>query len=100
MNKDFLKALNAKDAFAVANLYKEDVTLRPPSEAPVSGRANIEKYWSGAIEGAAFDVSVATASTGSNGYLGYEIGRFQMSIKQPDGTVTVEMGKYFELLKR
>jgi uncharacterized protein (TIGR02246 family) len=100
MNRDFAKALNAKDAVAAANLYTEDATLLPPNEAPVSGRINIEKYWAGAITGGAFDVSVATTSTGSNGDLGYEVGRFQMSIKQPDGTVTVEKGKYIELLKR
>jgi len=100
MNRDFAKALNAKNAVAAANLYTEDATLLPPNEAPVTGRANIEKYWAGAIEGGAFDVSVATTSTGSNGNLGYEVGRFQMSIKQPDGTVTVERGKYIELLKR
>jgi len=100
MNRDFAKALNAKDAVAAANLYTEDATLLPPNEAPVSGRANIEKYWAGAITGGAFDVSVATTSTGSNDDLGYEVGRFKMSIKQPDGTVTVEKGKYIELLKR
>ncbi len=100
MNKDFAKALNAKDAVAAAYLYTEDATLLPPNEAPVSGRANIEKYWAGAIEGGAFDVSVATTSTGSNGDLGYEIGRFRMSITQPDGKITVEKGKYIELLKR
>jgi uncharacterized protein (TIGR02246 family) len=100
MNRDFAKALNNKDAVAAANLYTEDATLLPPNESPVSGRANIEKYWAGALEGGAFDVSVATTSTGSNGDLGYEVGRFQMSIKQPDGSVTVEKGKYIELLKR
>jgi uncharacterized protein (TIGR02246 family) len=100
MNRDFAKALNNKDAVAAANLYTEDATLLPPNEAPVTGRANIQKYWDGAISGGAFDVSVATTTTGSNGDLGYEVGRFQMSIKLPDGTVTVEKGKYIELLKR
>lgn len=100
MNRDFAKALNNKDAVAAANLYTVDATLLPPGEAPVSGRAEIQKYWEGALAAGAFDVSVATTSTGSNGDLGYEVGRFQMSIKQPDGTVTVEKGKYIELLKR
>ena len=99
MNKDFAKALNDKDAVAAANLYTEDATLLPPDEPPVSGRANIQKYWEGALAAGAFDVSVATTSTGSNGDLGYEVGRFQMSIKQADGSVTVEHGKYIELLR-
>ena len=43
MNRDFVKALNAKDAVAAANCYTEDATLLPPNEAPVKGRANIQK---------------------------------------------------------
>lgn len=100
MNRDFAKALNDKDATAAANCYTEDATLLPPNEAPVTGRTNIQKYWEGAIDAGAFDVSVATISTGSNGDLGYEIGRFQMSMKDSSGNVTTERGKYVELLKR
>jgi ketosteroid isomerase-like protein len=100
MNRDFAAALNNKDAVSAASLYTEDATLLPPNEAPVSGRADIQKYWEGALAGGAFDVSVATTSTGSSGDLGFEVGRFQMSIKQLDGTVNVEKGKYIELLKR
>lgn len=77
MNRDFVKALNAKDAVAAANCYTEDATLLPPNEAPVKGRANIQKYWEGAIAAGAFDAEVATTETGSNGDLGYEIGRLQ-----------------------
>lgn len=100
MNRDFAKALNNKDAVAAANCYTEDATVFPPNEAPVSGRANILKYWEGAVAAGAFDVDVATISTGNNGDLGYEIGRFQMSTKDSTGKVTTERGKYIELLKR
>ena len=37
MNRDFVKALNAKDAVAAANCYTEDATLLPPNEALVKG---------------------------------------------------------------
>ncbi len=98
MNKDFVKALNAKDAEAAANGYTEDATLLPPNEAPIKGQAGIQKYWEGAIAAGAFDAEFATTETGSNGDLGYEIGRLQM--KMPDGKIVVEKGKYTELLKR
>jgi ketosteroid isomerase-like protein len=100
MNRDFAAALNNKDAVAAANCYTEDATVHPPNEAPVSGRANIQKYWEGAIAAGAFDVAVATISTGSSGDLGYEIGRFQMSMKDSTGKVSTERGKYIELLRR
>jgi uncharacterized protein (TIGR02246 family) len=100
MNRDFASALNNKDAVAAANCYTEDATVLPPGEAPVSGRANIQKYWEGAIAAGVFDVAVASVSTGSNGDLGYEIGRFQMSTRDSAGKITTERGKYIELLKR
>ncbi len=100
MNRDFVKALNAKDAVAAANCYTEDATILPPNEAPVKGRANILKYWEGAIAAGAFDAEVTTTETGSNGDFGYEIGRFQVKTKMPDGKILVDRGKYTELLKR
>jgi uncharacterized protein (TIGR02246 family) len=100
MNRDFVKALNAKDAVAAANCYTEDAVLLPPNEGPVKGRANIQQYWAGAIEAGAFDAEVATTATGSDGDLGYELGRLQMKMKMPDGSIAVERGKYTELLRR
>jgi ketosteroid isomerase-like protein len=100
MNKDFAKALLAKDAVAASMLYTEDASLLPPNEPIVTGRDNIRQYWQGAIDGGIIDVSVSTIATGSNGDLGYEIGRYRMTVKQPDGTPLTENGKYTELLRR
>lgn len=100
MNRDFAKALNDKDPVAAADCYMEDAILLPPGEAPVSGRANIKEYWSRVIFSGVFDVAVASTSTVSNGDIGYETGRFQMSSNDSAGNVTTERGKYIELLKR
>jgi ketosteroid isomerase-like protein len=81
-------------------LYTEDASLIPPGEAIVTGRANIQAYWQGAIDAGIVDVTVATIATGSDGDLGYEVGRFTMTVRQPDGKEVVERGKYVELLKR
>lgn len=100
MNKDFAKALNNKDAKAASLLYSEDASLLPPNEPIVTGRENIEKYWQGALDAGTTNVSVSTISTGSNGDLGYEIGRFTLSYPGEDGIMIVEKGKYTEILKR
>ena len=100
MNKDFAKALNDKDAVAASLLYSEDASLLPPNEPIVTGRENIRKYWQAALDAGTSDVSVATISTGSDGDLGYEIGRFQLSYPGADGKMIVEKGKYTEILKR
>ena len=100
MNEDFAKALNDKDAEAASLLYSEDASLLPPSEPIVTGRENIKKYWQAFLDAGITNVSVSTISTGSNGDLGYEIGRFQLSSPGADGNMIVEKGKYTEILKR
>ena len=100
MNKDFAKALNDKDAMAASLLYSENASLLPPNEPIVTGRENIQKYWQAALDAGTTNVSVSTISTGSDGDLGYEIGRFQLSYPGADGKMIVEKGKYTELLKR
>jgi ketosteroid isomerase-like protein len=100
MNKDFAAALNNKNATAASLLYAEDASLLPPNEQIVTGRDNIKKYWQAALDAGTSDVSVSTISTGCNGDLGYEIGRFQLSYPDAHGKMVVEIGKYTEILKR
>ena len=100
MNKDFARYINEKNATAAANLYDEHAMLLPPNEKTVSGRAQIQKYWQGAIDGGVGNVSVSTVDARSNGDLGYEVGRYHLTIKNANGTTTSETGKYIELLKR
>lgn len=89
MNRDFVKALNAKDAM-----------ILPLNEAPVKGRARVQKYREAGIAAGTSDAEVVITAIGSNGDPGYETGRLQMKIKMPDGRIEAERGKYTELLKR
>jgi uncharacterized protein (TIGR02246 family) len=101
MNRDFAAALNAKSAKAAAALYTEDAVLIPPGEPVVQGRAAIEEYWRAAIEfGGIRDVSVETMHAQSSGSLGYETGRFVLTVDGTDGEPLVETGRYVELLRR
>ena len=100
MNKDFAKALNAKDAAAAAACYDSTAKILPPNEAIIEGRANIQKYWQGAIDGGVTDVSVTSIATSSNGDLGYEEGRYQLKVRIHDSIFVPEHGKYIEVLKK
>jgi ketosteroid isomerase-like protein len=100
MNRDFAKALVAKDAAAAANLYAKDASLLPPNEPIVNGRANIQKYWQAGIDAGIVGASVHTIDARSDGDLGYEIGTFELKFKDSTGNISVEKGKYTELLKR
>lgn len=100
MNRDFAKALVAKDAAAAANLYAEDASLLPPNEPMVTGRANIQKYWQGGIDAGIVGATVHTTAAASDGNLGYEIGTFELQLKDSAGNIIIDKGKYTELLKR
>lgn len=100
MNRDFAKALTAKNAVAASILYDENASLLPPNEQIVTGRANIQAYWQGAIDAGIIDASVKTIDAKSDGDLGYEIGMFTLRFKGAKGDTIVEVGKYTEILKR
>lgn len=100
MNRDFAKALIAKDASAAASVYDENASLLPPNEPIITGRANIEAYWQGAIDAGLIDAKVETISASSDGILGYEIGTFELKFQLEDGTILVDKGKYTEILQR
>jgi len=100
MNRDFAKALTAKDAVAAAIVYDENASILPPNEPIVTGRANIQAYWQGAIDAGIIDATVKTIDAKSNGNLGYEIGTFTMRFHGAQNDTIVEVGKYTEILER
>ncbi|AUD07561.1 YybH family protein [Spirosoma pollinicola] len=101
VNRDFVKALNAKDATAAANCYADDAVILPPGQPTVTGHEAIQKYWQGFLDGAGYvDGTVSTIATGSNGDLGYEIGTADLHLKGPDGKIMTEKIKYTIVLKR
>ncbi|GGK24555.1 hypothetical protein GCM10007962_18480 [Yeosuana aromativorans] len=100
MNRDFAKALLAKDATAAANLYDENASLLPPNEPIVTGRENIKNYWQALIDAGLIDASVKTIDASSDGDLGYEIGTFELKFQGEDGAIITDTGKYTEILKR
>lgn len=100
MNRDFGKALTAKDAVAAAIVYDENASILPPNEPIVTGRANIQAYWQAAIDAGIIDATVKTIDAKSNGNLGYEIGTFTMRFHGANNDTIVETGKYTEILER
>jgi ketosteroid isomerase-like protein len=100
MNRNFAKALMAKDATAAANLYTETASLLPPNEAIITGRENIKNYWQGAIDAGLIAASVKTIDAKNDGNLGYEIGTFELKFQAEDGSIVTDIGKYTEILER
>ncbi len=99
-NKQFTEALNKGDAAAVANMYTTDGRVLPPNGEMVEGRANIQKFWQGAISGGVKMVSLETVRVENEGNVVVEIGRYTLTSPGAGGTTTTDKGKYVVVWKR
>ena len=72
-NYFFLKAFEARDAQAIAELYTEDGRVIAPGAEPASGRAAIAAFWTGAMQDTK-SVRLETLSVESAGDLAVEEG--------------------------
>ena len=89
VNRRFVDAVARDDMAAAAAVYTDDATVLPPDGAPVSGRANIQAFWTGAK--AALGVKAVTLTTKSleiRGDCAHEIGEAGLSV--PTGTAIVK----------
>lgn len=72
-NYFFLKAFEARDAQAVAELYTEDARVIAPGAEPAVGRAAIAEFWRGAMQETK-SVELRTLAVESDGDLAFEDG--------------------------
>jgi uncharacterized protein (TIGR02246 family) len=89
VNRRFVDAVARDDMAAAAAVYTDDATVLPPDAAPVSGRANIQAFWTGAK--AALGVKAVTLTTKSleiRGDCAHEVGEAGLSL--PSGTAVMK----------
>ena len=98
--KQFVEAFNKGDAAAVANMYMPDARLLPPNAEIVSGRANIQTFWQGAISAGLKMVSLETEHVETQGNLAVEVGRYTSTIPGAGGATRTDKGKYVVVWKR
>ncbi len=94
-NYFFMKYFEARDAHAISELYTEDAEVIAPGAEPAVGRAAIEKFWAGAMEGTA-RVRLETHSVESDGAFAFEDG--VVHLVATDGSETTE--RYVVVWKR
>ncbi len=96
----FAAAFNGGDGAGVAALYTDDAALLPPGGQRVDGRAAIQTFWQGAIDGGLTNLTLRAVEVEGNGDAAYEVGAFSFQVPGEDGQpVTVE-GKYIVVWKK
>jgi len=84
-NYFFLKAFEARDAQAIAELYTEDGRVIAPDAEPAIGRTAIAAFWKGAMQDTK-SVRLETLAVESDGDLALEDGVVQLTAT--DGSVS------------
>ena len=98
--KQFIEAFNRGDAAAVAKMYVVEARVLPPNAQMVSGRANIQTFWQGAISAGLKMVSLETEHVETQGNIAVEVGRYTSTIPGAGGVTATDKGKYVVVWKR
>jgi uncharacterized protein (TIGR02246 family) len=91
VNQRFMSAFSAGDAAGIAALYASDARLFPPGGQPLTGTANIEGFWRGAIESGLKGARLETEELELHGARAFEVGRYTL---EGEAGATVDRGKY------
>lgn len=98
--RQFIEAFNKGDAAAVANMYTVDARVLPPNAEMVEGRANIQKFWQGAITAGFKMVSLDAINVETQGNIAVEVGTYTITVPGAGGVTTTDKGKYVVVWKR
>ena len=88
---DYEQAWSSRDAGALARLFAEDGFVLPNGSLPVRGRAEIQRYYTGA----GGPLSLRAFAFAAEGKVGYIIGGFTRAKGEPDAgkfTLTLRKG--------
>ncbi len=91
------RALDARDAAAMAALATEDVVLLSPDSSPIAGRSSVREAWERALAGAATKVTAATKETEIAGDIAWRIDAYTQRL--PNGAVA-SAGQSLQVWKR
>jgi uncharacterized protein (TIGR02246 family) len=94
-NSAFMAAVRAGNgAQLVRDYYSDDAIVLPPNQDAVSGKTQIEALWTGLLKSGVQEISLITDRVEQSGDLAYEVGRYSMTIKPPQGETITDRGKY------
>lgn len=99
-NRQFIEAFNKGDAAAVANMYTVDGRLLSPNSDIVEGRANIQKFWQGAMTAGLKMVSLDMSHFETHGNIAIEVGHYTTTLPGAGGSTVTDRGKYVVVWKR
>src|SRR5271155_178781 len=98
--QDFVTSFNTGNYDQVAALFAEDGVFMAPHHDPAYGPKGVERLLRQIGEMGYEDLRLETIRVESAGALAMEIGRYTVAIRQPEGTILADRGKYLKAWRR
>lgn len=96
----FVAAIGGGDSAAAAIGYADDALLLAPSAALIEGRTAIEAFWRAGLEAGIRTVELQPLRITTHRALAFEIGRYAMRLRRPNGDCVVDRGSYLLIHER
>jgi ketosteroid isomerase-like protein len=98
--QDFVTAFNTGNYDQAAALFAADGVFMAPHYEPAYGAKPVERLLRQLGDAGYEDLRLETVRVESSGDMAMEIGRFTVAIRQPDGTLVADRGKYVKVWRR
>lgn len=100
LSQDFVTSFNTANYDQVAALFAQDGAFMAPHHDPAYGPKAVERLLREFGEAGYEDLRLETIRVESSGDMAVEIGRYTVAIRQPNGTVLADRGKYVKAWRR
>ena len=95
-NQKFMEAFKGQDAAGIAALYTQEGQLLPGNNDFVTGPANIEGFWRGAMDMGIKTVKLESLELELHGETAVEVGKYTLGA---EGGQALDQGKYVVVWK-
>ncbi len=100
LTKDLVMAFNTGNFDQAAALFAQDGVLKAPNQESVYGPKAIEGALRKLSEAGQDDLRAETIRVEASGEMAMEVGRYQVTIRQQNGTVVADRGSYLRVWRR
>jgi len=99
-NRRFVDAIRGGDPAAASSGYAVDARLLAPSADLIEGRDGIESFWRAGLDAGIRAVDRVPVRIDGHGSVAFEIGRYAIRLRPPDGGCVVDRGTYLVVHER
>ncbi|MCU1304222.1 MAG: hypothetical protein JWQ87_4506 [Candidatus Sulfotelmatobacter sp.] len=100
LSQDFVTSFNTANYDLAGALFAQDGAFMVPHYEPAYGPKAVERLLHQFADAGYEDLRLETSRVETSGDLAMEIGRYTVAIRQPDGTIMADRGKYVKNWRR